>query len=432
MASGKHAKSRHAAVRRVQKMYRKDNAGLDGRCVYCGNRADTLDHIPPITIATNLDLTYLKEIDPVLVPACQNCNSIIGASQQIKLVDRRDIVANHLETKKSRMLNYGRKIYEKNIPVINDFRDAACLNIFERFQFASLTITEVDEPEAAEEVYERKDFSKNLDTPTLSPIAWLVSWGIRPALSEKLGLQIMNSLEIDKRLLTDREATLLKLAKALEPLRGPFNWLRPWNDYVKLITSHDANILSEKDLLERFDYVHSADSAMNALIAELIEKQLISDSFTKLYSHAKSLDAEVRKSLRSHEPQKSNKFVQPPFLKGDITYLRNLRKNDIVTPGQIRHINDQAFKAIYSLDDQWPKFAPFEKFPDIKDLFISEVNVVTKEIKNAADFNEFIAELPEQIHDNILKGLRIKNIYIVLMMTDRINKSVRQKLKDFF
>ena len=123
MKSRSSVRHRHAAVRRVHKMYRKDDAGLNGRCVYCGNGADTSDHIPPVSLAAELDLSYLKDLDPVLVPACRNCNSIIGASPEIKLVDRRDIVANHLSQKKSRMLKLGREIYEKNIPIINDFRD---------------------------------------------------------------------------------------------------------------------------------------------------------------------------------------------------------------------------------------------------------------------------------------------------------------------
>lgn len=106
--------NRHRAMARVHKKYRRDQAGLQGKYVYCGKRADGDDHIPPVSIAAELLPEYLSELDPVIVPACTHCNSIIGASSELKLVDRRDIVASYLSSKKRGCLNMEKTFMKVN------------------------------------------------------------------------------------------------------------------------------------------------------------------------------------------------------------------------------------------------------------------------------------------------------------------------------
>lgn len=103
MAS-KSAFARHRAMQRVHRLYRRDDASLKGVCVYCGQHAGSVDHVPPISLAADMSLDDLKQIGPKLFPACLHCNSILGNSQELRLVDRRDLIARYLEQKHSRTL----------------------------------------------------------------------------------------------------------------------------------------------------------------------------------------------------------------------------------------------------------------------------------------------------------------------------------------
>jgi len=50
-------------------------------CCYCGDRAETLDHIPPLDVVYHKGLDYfeIRGIQLVTVSACKNCNSILGS-----------------------------------------------------------------------------------------------------------------------------------------------------------------------------------------------------------------------------------------------------------------------------------------------------------------------------------------------------------------
>ena len=432
MKSRSSVRHRHTAVRRVQKMYRKDDAGLNGRCVYCGNGADTSDHIPPVSLAAELDLSYLKDLDPVLVPACRNCNSIIGASPEIKLVDRRDIVANHLSQKKSRMLKLGREIYEKNIPIINDFRDAACLNIFQRYMFATLSTAEVSEPIEPEETYSREDFSKIMDTPDLSPIAWLISWGIRERNCERIGIQIMNSDKIDESFLDDREIVLYRLAKKLEPLRGPFNWLRSWQKYANLIEKSYPKTFGNLVVSEGFKDVETSWEALAQLSelfyeAEIISKELFL-SLGRLISSAGIKAKFIRKPI-DHKGKKIE--LESQFDSQDLNLIRTIKSQASVSQKELQKINIAAFKFIYSFDDQWPLFSLFKEFPKETDLFFDEMMASVQEIRNLEDLKELIADMPPYIPESIFPKLSIEKIWMLLLMSESLPRKAKERFLEF-
>ena len=459
MKSRSSVRHRHTAVRRVQKMYRKDDAGLNGRCVYCGNGADTSDHIPPVSLAAELDLSYLKDLDPVLVPACRNCNSIIGASPEIKLVDRRDIVANHLSQKKSRMLKLGREIYEKNIPIINDFRDAACLNIFQRYMFATLSTAEVSEPIEPEETYSREDFSKIMDTPDLSPIAWLISWGIRERNCERIGIQIMNSDKIDESFLDDREIVLYRLAKKLEPLRGPFNWLRSWQKYANLIEKSYPKTFGNLVVSEGFKDVETSWEALAQLSelfyeAEIISKELflslgrlISSAGIKAKIIRKPIDHKSKKielegqnlnlirtikSLRTPTDHQGKKIeLESQFDSQDLNLIRTIKSQASVSQKELQKINIAAFKFIYSFDDQWPLFSLFKEFPKETDLFFDEMMASVQEIRNLEDLKELIADMPPYIPESIFPKLSIEKIWMLLLMSESLPRKAKERFLEF-
>lgn len=53
------------------------------RCFYCGVRADTIDHVPPLSrISDNPDQERVK------VPSCGECNKKLGSSLQANLLER--------------------------------------------------------------------------------------------------------------------------------------------------------------------------------------------------------------------------------------------------------------------------------------------------------------------------------------------------------
>ena len=55
-----------------------------GVCFYCGNDAQTGDHVPPLSSARKRDVDSLFW----LVPSCQRCNHLLGTHQSVDLVKR--------------------------------------------------------------------------------------------------------------------------------------------------------------------------------------------------------------------------------------------------------------------------------------------------------------------------------------------------------
>ena len=74
--------SRSEASLRFDKLYKR--VPTAGVCFYCGNDAQTGDHVPPLSSARKRDV----ESAFWLVPSCQRCNSLLGTHQSVDLAVR--------------------------------------------------------------------------------------------------------------------------------------------------------------------------------------------------------------------------------------------------------------------------------------------------------------------------------------------------------
>lgn len=229
--------ARTRAIQRVHRLYKKDNAGLGGCCVYCGAAADSMDHVPPVSIASDMELEALQKLGPKLFPSCRNCNSILGDALPLLLVDRRDLIASYLSAKKRRMLARGREIFERKLPVFGDFREMACLQVYQRWLFASVTQNEASPvvEKETEEAYVRHDFTKHRDVEPISSTLWLASWGLPEDLraSEEVA-QSGTGTPFDD--LTDAEWERLLVAAKFPEVRGPIGWPGSLEDYRTSLT----------------------------------------------------------------------------------------------------------------------------------------------------------------------------------------------------
>ena len=59
-------------------------------CFYCGDPANTLDHVPPLSAMETLDREKRKKdrIPAALVPCCSECNNALGDRQLWTVFDR--------------------------------------------------------------------------------------------------------------------------------------------------------------------------------------------------------------------------------------------------------------------------------------------------------------------------------------------------------
>ncbi len=195
---------------RVHRLYKKDDASLRGVCVYCGQYAQTVDHVPAVSIAADMSFELLKQLGPKLFPACQHCNNTLGDSHELLLVDRRDLVARRLAAKNTRMLARGKFLFERQIPIHGDARELACLRVYERWLFASVTQNEATPEPEPEEDYRRQNFTKGIDKARLSEPLWLASWGLPD--------------ELARRTLSREHRKILDLAERFSETRGPLGW----------------------------------------------------------------------------------------------------------------------------------------------------------------------------------------------------------------
>lgn len=406
-------KNRHAAVRAVHKMYRKSDAGLNGKCVYCGKYADTLDHIPPVSIAVNLRRDYLAELDPVLVPACRHCNSVIGASEQIKLVDRRDIVANHLYTKKSRMLEFGKKLVTKNLTVLHDWRDAACVDIFERWEFASLSQNEVEEIEPDELPYERATLVKGIDRADLTIWQLLSTWGLSDAFINEVTSDDLEDLRQLVKGHSYRDQQLFQIFATTYPMRGPFSWLANWSEYANLIFERFPMDVDQEEAQLKFKRVKTARVALRTVMeilssCSVIPQTSISNYFdteigvpSTLETRLKQIDSvkKLRKLLEQSDTSSSDNFIF------------------VSTPDDWPFSNGPKFYHEFFIKNQ-------KCFEDVA----YEYRFVRREVARFEHFENFMNELPTNFHKNVIGKISNLEFYVTLLLHSWVVDSVSRPL----
>ena len=82
------------------------NYHTDTKCYYCGDPAETIDHVPAINVAyvMGLDILEKRNIKLLKVRSCGQCNSILGDRQLLTLDDRARFVYEALQSRYKRLL----------------------------------------------------------------------------------------------------------------------------------------------------------------------------------------------------------------------------------------------------------------------------------------------------------------------------------------
>lgn len=84
-------------MKRYHSLYKRISTNWD-RCYYCGDIAETLDHVPPISCAD------LRE-NHILIPCCRDCNVRLGNVFLIEIEDRCKYICKSLKRKHKKVLN---------------------------------------------------------------------------------------------------------------------------------------------------------------------------------------------------------------------------------------------------------------------------------------------------------------------------------------
>ncbi len=73
-------------------------------CFYCGESASTLDHQPPVSRIYDYRAMGLRHECYVKVPACEECNNLLGATLTLDLLEREMVLRRKLEERYRRAL----------------------------------------------------------------------------------------------------------------------------------------------------------------------------------------------------------------------------------------------------------------------------------------------------------------------------------------
>lgn len=74
------------------------------RCFYCGMPADTVDHVPPISRVDDYRSMGLRHEIFIKVTCCKDCNTKLGASLQLSLVERYNVRQKQMEKEFKKIL----------------------------------------------------------------------------------------------------------------------------------------------------------------------------------------------------------------------------------------------------------------------------------------------------------------------------------------
>lgn len=81
---------------------------LGDPCVYCGIRADTMDHVPPLRTVEMMADADIDRANLRKYPACRECNSWLADCRLTGLTNRRAIVREKIRKKYKRLLRMPR------------------------------------------------------------------------------------------------------------------------------------------------------------------------------------------------------------------------------------------------------------------------------------------------------------------------------------
>lgn len=105
MASGS-STQRRLDLKLAGYRYRYEAPYGEDVCVYCGDPATTVDHVPPLSRAAALAdiMGDIRKIDFVMYPACRDCNLRLATFAETALTKRRAELRCRLRKKYRRLL----------------------------------------------------------------------------------------------------------------------------------------------------------------------------------------------------------------------------------------------------------------------------------------------------------------------------------------
>lgn len=91
------ASKRNRDYTRWNQLYKHINT--NNTCIYCGLPAVTFDHVPPISRVDDYRAMQLESEVYLLVPSCNQCNSLLSNSLQENIICRMDTLKIKLKRK---------------------------------------------------------------------------------------------------------------------------------------------------------------------------------------------------------------------------------------------------------------------------------------------------------------------------------------------
>ena len=95
--------ARHAAELVFHQLYERIG-NLGDPCIYCGVESSTWDHVPPLHFVSRLGHECRDRFWLRLLPACPECNGLLGGILKTHVIERRSHVRRRLERKYARLL----------------------------------------------------------------------------------------------------------------------------------------------------------------------------------------------------------------------------------------------------------------------------------------------------------------------------------------
>lgn len=74
-------------------------------CIYCGEPSDTWDHIPPLVTIEGATPEALDGMELVKLPACAECNGVLGDRLFLSIPDRKAHIAEFIKRRYVKYLN---------------------------------------------------------------------------------------------------------------------------------------------------------------------------------------------------------------------------------------------------------------------------------------------------------------------------------------
>ena len=93
-----------------EKMYSKEME-FRGLCYYCGEVMSVYDHVPPKS-TVEAELSMDSTLRPILIPSCNECNSLAGGASHKSVLERKEYIHSKLRKRYRKVLDLEWEEYE--------------------------------------------------------------------------------------------------------------------------------------------------------------------------------------------------------------------------------------------------------------------------------------------------------------------------------